>query len=620
MALLSPGGKSFNLDFGAFWLPPVLAHLRVAPAQRPYWEQNAQRFAAQVRTADAKTWSGQAFAMMVCTAMVSDCGSALRAFFAELIRGEPNVRLGALPIAPTQFSRFLHRCGWHGQGLEVLIAAAETAVAQPQAKLEGGWMATLCSFFLLGANFADEPMDAVYRRVLVPFLRRAADDPQLLWFASQVETFIYSSYLRRHEDEARFARIYGEIGPLLVRCGRARKATLPALEITGANPPRVGFVLDNPSSLAHTATLLTFLRGMRQLTSAPVEPVVLFCKFAGLPNTITPELQRLGVAFFAGDGSKDEDLVALKRICAREGIEAAVFVSSPLNMSVAAGLRLAPTVIWWSMKYHRFALPEIDGYMTAGAFFEDFRQIEGRTWRTSRTALPPLTAPSSAAEATALKRSLGLGEDIVVLGCIGRDEKLLGDGCLDAIAAVLRATERTVFVWTGRPDNRAPDVKRRLQELGVAERCKFLGWMKDTKVAAQLIDVYLDSFPFASGHTAFEAMAVDVPLVVLKTRAALESSVLTGFLPALEGRAGSAAEQASVRSIFTAQDGELLSPAVETVEAYVARAVRLVRDADFRRRAGEAGRRFVETFARDERKFAETTCRHIVEIIAAPRS
>jgi predicted O-linked N-acetylglucosamine transferase (SPINDLY family) len=258
--------------------------------------------------------------------------------------------------------------------------------------------------------------------------------------------------------------------------------------------------------------------------------------------------------------------------------------------------------------------------MTAGAFFEDFRQIDGRTWRSCRTALPPLTEPHLAAKAAEARSTLNLGRDTLVLGCIGRDEKMLGEGYLEAVAAILKVREGTEFVWTGRAQVRAPDVQRKLEQLGVAARCKFLGWVPNTKIVAHMLDVYLDSFPFASGHTGFEAMAAGVPMVVLATGQALDSSTLTSLVPVLRGQTGTVAERADVSSIFADPDGTKLVPYVESIDEYVARAIELIRDASLRRRVGDAGRRFVERFARDEKGFAVSTCRHILDIIAETRT
>jgi glycosyltransferase involved in cell wall biosynthesis len=291
-----------------------------------------------------------------------------------------------------------------------------------------------------------------------------------------------------------------------------------------------------------------------------------------------------------------------------------VFISLPVHICFASGLRVAPVVIWWSMKYHRLEIPELDGYLTIGGFFEDFREIGGQRWRACRSALPRSFDPSLQASVE-LRRQIGAESDAVILGCIGREEKMLGERYLETVAEIMKACPNTRFVWTGRA-KRSGEVERRLAALGIGARSHFLGWLENTQAATQGIDVYLDSFPFASGHTAFETMSTGSPIVVLRSPEALETSTATAIIPAYEGRAGSASEQSGVRAIFTDSDGTSLLPYVDDVEAYVALSIRLIRDTDYRKRVGRACRAFVETYSPSEKAFAESTCRHIIEIVA----
>jgi len=613
----------FSLELETYYLPAVFERWAYAPRRREYWELQRERFRLQVRsTKEPKERGVHMLQLLLCDAVLSGIGPALRAFFDNLIDYDPRTMLQNLPLPLAELGRAFQRCGWHRGNIEVLVDSMVPRGLRSQDHLAIAWTGMFGGALFLAPDFADALMDLVFERLVLPVLHIAADNGQLS-FASAMETHIYGSYLRRHESEARFSRIYAEIGPLLARCGRKFASSSPAPESSDRlyeGPPRVAFVIQNPTLLAHSATLLTFLRGLHSVERPSIVPVVMFLNGHASTPAMLRALSNLGVGYFIAESQDHHPLVELKTLVARQRIVAAIFVSLPFNLSLAAGMRLAPVVIWWSMKYHRFSLPDIDGYMTAGAFFEDFREIDGRTWRSCRTALPPLTDPHLAASVAEAKNTLGLDRKALVLGCIGRDEKMLGDGYLEAVAAILKACENTMFIWTGRAQVRAPDVQRKLELLGVAARCKFLGWVPNTKIVAQMLDVYLDSFPFASGHTGFEAMAIGVPMVVLATGQAVDSSTLTSLVPVLRGRTGTSAEQAEVRSIFADAGREKLIPYVETIDEYVARGIALVRDAALRRRVGDAGRRFVERFARDEKAFAVSTCRHILDIIAETRA
>lgn len=626
IALLSEAGKpdAFSFDVQAFHLPAVFERWAYATRRRAYWELQCERFRLQIRSAPSPKERGiYMLRLLFCDAVLAGVGPAIRAFLDGIIEHDPPTMLRNLPLPLPELGRTLQRSGWHAGNVEVLVDALLPRGPRSQDPLVIAWTGLLCASLFLAPDFSDTLMDPVYRRIVIPVLRMAGEKGELLSLAGAMEKHIYGSYLKRHEHEGRFAEVYAEIGPLLASCGSKLASSTSdsaSRESLGVQPPSVVFVVQSPSLLAHTAMLLTFFRGLRQLKDPPVVPMVWFLENQGATAELLEALTDLGVSNFIAANQDQHPLVELQALIKHRRIAAAIFVSLPFNLSLAAGMRLAPAVIWWSMRYHRFALPEIDGYMTTGGFFEDYREIEGRSWRSCRSALPPLTEPGATAHAAGLRASLGLSAETLVLGCIGRDEKMLGAGYLDAVAEVLKACENTVFVWTGRVQVRAGDVQRRLEELGIAARCRFLGWLPNTKAVAPVLDVYLDSFPFASGHTGFEAMAVGVPLVVMASDEALASSTLTSFVPTLEGRAGSPADQEAVRSIFAPDGGERLVPHVDTADQYVTRAIALVRDAGLRQRVGNAGRRFVERFARDEKTFAASTCRHILDIMAETRA
>jgi glycosyltransferase involved in cell wall biosynthesis len=225
-----------------------------------------------------------------------------------------------------------------------------------------------------------------------------------------------------------------------------------------------------------------------------------------------------------------------------------------------------------------------------------------------------LTGEAGAAERRAFRAQHGLSDEHVVLACIGREEKMLDPAYIDAIGRVLDACPDARFMWAGRSAE-SPDVSALLRQRGIRDKCRFVGWLSDTKVAAQAMDIYADSFPFASGHTAYEAMAAGKPVVVLKTPEAIESSTATAIVPLYDGAIGTVADQEFTRRLFTDADGASLWPYVDTADLYVELIIGLVRDPGRRARAGAACRACVERFARDEVKFAETTSRHLIEIV-----
>ena len=119
-------------------------------------------------------------------------------------------------------------------------------------------------------------------------------------------------------------------------------------------------------------------------------------------------------------------------------------------------------------------------------------------------------------------------EGQLVLACIGREEKMLNPAYIDALAQILAACPGATFVWTGRA-TRSHEVMEMMTHARKNHRCRFIGWLEDTKAAATLMDIFVDTFPFGSGFTAFEAMAAGKPVVALRTPETIETSAMSRF-------------------------------------------------------------------------------------------
>jgi glycosyltransferase involved in cell wall biosynthesis len=325
-------------------------------------------------------------------------------------------------------------------------------------------------------------------------------------------------------------------------------------------------------------------------------------------------LADLGAPLSKPVNSSQHAVAWLRDVAAKDGLAALVFVSTTAYLAFAAGYGVAPVLVWWAMKYHGLKVPGIDAYLSAGNFFDDWRDIDGRRWRGCRAALPPLTDATTTADGRRFRAEHGLNDDHVVLACIGREEKLLNPDYIDALGTILEACPEARYIWSGR-QARAAEVIGMMRRRGILDKCRFVGWLSNTKLAAQAMDIFADSFPFASGHTAFEAMAVGKPVVVLKTPEALETSSANSLVPVYDGVIGTPADRAAVRAIFTGHDGATLLPYVDTTAQYVDLATRLVRDPAHRFTVGAACRTYAERFARNEIAFAETTCRHLIAIV-----
>ena len=357
-------------------------------------------------------------------------------------------------------------------------------------------------------------------------------------------------------------------------------------------PVRVGFFMPTASVLAHAINLLTFLQGLDQLEERMIQPIIYtfgeenpdFAKaFAG--REIRYVRAECLIGYWQG----------LRAGAIADNIAAMVFVSVAQGLAFASSMGVAPKHIWWAHKWHGLQLPDLDGYIDAcHPFHEGEIEIAGHTWQSTYTALPEMFDPVLTSQAQALRAGMSVA---TVFGWMGREDKITPH-YIAAVIDILRAVPDSIYVYTGRRE--LDWVREVFAEAGLADRVAYLGWIP-TRLWAQIIDIYLDTFPFQSGHCGYEAMAACKPVIWLHDDATAREQSASGLIKATWDRG--AAE------IFRG-----IEPWNDTVERYVASAVHLA-GAEDRVTFGSAYRAWLERFMMDKKRMAQSVSAAILDVI-----
>ena len=623
--LLSPPGhdRDFIFTREAFALARHLSQSPVPLAEPDYWRGKQSEMESYLdHNLDNKTLGHVVTSLLICDAALESTDVALARFAVRLLdRGPKAIYLG-LPTPAKNYTEILHRAGYFNGNLTE-FAQALNSIASRFPQMSGStypaWIvATFNLFFWSGASEA--VLDMFFHRIVPAALERCAAnvDQEAIQVALFLEGVVAFEYTKAREGVERYRQIHSVLTPRLHAFGKALRAFAgPAVERFHANQSqrrmRIGFVLHTPVRLAHTDNLLTFLRGLSRSQDPGIEPYLYTIAEEAPDASFTDAFSGLVSAHRWPDTQLAHPAIWLRSQVRADGVVALVFITAPEYLAVSAGYRSAPVLMFWAMKYHQIQIEGVDGYLTVGNFFDRFRTIDGRTWRSSRMALPPLVDPACGPEAAALRAKVGVGPDEILFGCIGREVKIINPEYIDAVATVMEQVPRSKFMWTGR-SARISEVKALMAQRGILERCTFIGWLSNTKAGAAAMDICLDSFPFASGHTGFEIMAAGKPIVVLKTPESLESSTASSLVPAIDGKIGSPSDAAEIRAIFRSTTGESILPYVDTVAEYVALGVRLGLDPAYHAQVGAACRNYVERFGRNESVCATTTVDHIREV------
>lgn len=467
-----------------------------------------------------------------------------------------------------------------------------------------------------------EQLRAVFNDVILPAMKLAmmgsnrARASQALF----LETLVYEILIKSAETEESFTYAYDRMGAVLTDIGTINsKTTLWSLP---GPRPAVAFWLPGTAILAHTQQLLALLLALQALgADAPITPVVYF----GAPTN--NETQKVFLAAgadvrFLGDHERPQHVLPpldllerLRDAVRRDGVQALVFVSTPVHMLTAVAMQVAPVILWWSMKWYNLAVPGLDERMTPrrGTTLE----IAGYTWRCGHVCLPMLVDETKREMRKRLRDRYKIADNQVAIGWMGREEKLTAEYG-DAVAALLEANQHALFLYTGR--TRIAAFEDRLRT--VASRVRHIGWV-DVANTIWALDVYADSFPMGSGHTAFAAMQAGIPVVTLMTEENKKNSAAAHIWQLWENADGELNDedfQAAEDIMSDAGDDDLPLPFTYTQANWHYKLCALAQDKTMREDVGKMQKAFVHRFLMDAPRYALQTSQIILETIAKKRS
>ncbi len=497
-----------------------------------------------------------------------------------------------------------------------LTPSLDRAAAKLGARGDLGYRELLNVLLFLGLAETTAPdwQDVVFERVAAPLLRSlvAAGRGEV---ALQMEPEIYTRHVKTRETAEHFGRCYDVLAPILRDAGRrAGVGRRPVGPATVKTRYRVAFIAPQLSDLAHVHVALDILACIHGLERRRIDGVLIGVAMVvdaiksraallGVPTIAVPDLHVPG-------STAGNLLLKLADYLAAEHFDAAVWVSIATYSAYAFGLPLAPVQIFWALKYHSFKTPDVDGYLTTGAIDQTWKNIDGRAWRAAQPVVSNLFDPSLTDEARKIRSRFG--DDKIIIGCIGREEKINSPEFLETVATILRRRPDATFLWTGR--SRLEDIELSFQHHDVHAQTVYIGWV-DSRLYAQVIDIFLDSFPFPCGHTALQAMAAGKPVVFLDSVESRQTGIPMYIQPILAGTAGSPESQARMKKIFGSSAPAELFPLTGDAAAYAHFVERLIADRSWRQSVGDANQAFVTEFMNDREACGRTFTRHIVEII-----
>src|SRR2546426_1195229 len=227
---------------------------------------------------------------------------------------------------------------------------------------------------------------------------------------------------------------------------------------------------------------------------------------------------------------------ALRTLLARTRFEIAICHSAWSQAIFGPIVRRAglPLVFWlhdvatgrhWLERWARLTRPDLvicNSRFTARSVASLYPNV-----RTEIVRPPVVTGPDGRAAGRAdVRRTLGAGDDVVVIVQVARLESLKGhDAHLEALA-LLRDSAPRWQCWMGGGLQRSHEalylqaLRRKATALGIADRVKFLGQRSDVPALLSAADIYCQPNvrPDAFGIAFVEALAAGLPVVTTAAR------------------------------------------------------------------------------------------------------
>ncbi|MGD9787584.1 MAG: glycosyltransferase [Sulfuricellaceae bacterium] len=471
---------------------------------------------------------------------------------------------------------------------------------------------------LLGfaVHAAQEWNQLIAERIVYPWLKAAlaAKDYDL---ALRLEYELDIRLVHQAETEANFTDFYRYWIPQMLEAARSIPSAAPTAR-PPASEPRIAILVHNLDLQGPNEVVLSLVKELPRLEDPAPKFVIYVLNLAPAHclETFTragAEVVVLQQAFPEHQHAPFKLLLELRKTLAERGTDALLWSSTMANMAFAFGLRLAPVQIWWSHKYHTISFEEIDGYLTGGSITA-FRPIGDRLWRSHGLGKTDWFAPELTPQAQKI-RTEKFSEYDVVIGTLAREEKMTAE-FFEVICRVLKDYPRVAFIFAGR--SQRADLQEILASHGVERQTAYLGWI-DTKLYAQVLDIFVDTFPFPNGISLYQAVAAGKPAVLFNSIEANATGLVAFVRPVLAGKTGSTEEQEQINGIFTTTEGSSLFPLADSPAEYERLLRQLVTDPIYRRNVGRAMKEFVDTYMSNPTRMANLAIGHILDIIREKR-
>lgn len=319
-----------------------------------------------------------------------------------------------------------------------------------------------------------------------------------------LEPFWYMSLVKKVESDDHYAASFRHHTSALWSAGRL----LSPGPILSGDPNCIAFIAQNSVLLGHTEAMLLVMEDWRRRYP---RLRILFVGLTPCQPELAARLATLGIQVLTPAAKFPPFALAkwLRQTLFAENVGTAVWLSLPLWVPFFFGYRVAKRQIFWSLKFHAVHLGDDIIHIGMTKKRDGTVNIHGKPWLAFQ---PPLAVAINERDTGTRAKLRGDYQDKFLFATLAREEKFNSPRFANAVARILQRCPGSIFMFTGREIS--PVLERALVEHGVAEQAMFVGWV-DTELYANLIDCFLETFPFGCGVTGMQALSHGTPVISL---------------------------------------------------------------------------------------------------------
>lgn len=322
--------------------------------------------------------------------------------------------------------------------------------------------------------------------------------------ALALEVLWYQKLVKKTESDEHYSACFSHHTSSMWSAGRRMS---PGPIMTG-DPDCIAFVAHNSVLLGHTEVMLLVMEDWRR--RYPHLRLI----FVGLTPCQPDLLRRLsdiGIeAITPADKLQPLSLTSwLRKTLISENTGTAIWLSLPIWAHFIFGYRIAIRQVFWSLKFHAVHLGQEVTHIGMTKQCDGIVKIHDKPWLAFQ---PPLAVQIKERDSNTRANLRGIYDEKFLFASIARDEKFNSPKFVTAVAQILKRCPDSIFMFTGREIS--PVIEKIFSDYGVADQAMFVGWV-DTELYTNLIDCFLETFPFGCGITGMQALSHGTPVISL---------------------------------------------------------------------------------------------------------